>query len=323
MGYTDYISRTEANPLIPVDVSRDIIQNAAESSAFLSAARRLQNMSSRQSRMKVLNLLPTAYFLDGDTSQKQTTKVSWDNVYLTAAELAVIVPIPEAVVDDAEYDIWGEIKPHIEAAFGKAIDGAAFFGTNKPTDWPTAILTAATAKSHVLDLSTQIAAGQDLYDILMGEDGLLALVEEDGYMVTNHIAALKMKAKLRGLREKVYNGTGLVAAGAPIFQKSMSERGGYDLDGEPLSFPKNGSMDAATALMFSGDFNQAVWSSRLDMSYKVLSEAVIQGPDGAILYNLAQQDMVALRCVMRLGWALPIPVNPVAADPYPFAVLVP
>lgn len=44
---------------------------------------------------------------------KQTTRQAWDNVYLTAGELAVIVPIPEAVFDDAEMDIMGEITPRV------------------------------------------------------------------------------------------------------------------------------------------------------------------------------------------------------------------
>jgi len=54
--------------------------------------------------------------------------------------------------------------------------------------------------------------------------------------------------------------------------------------------------------------------------------AVIDDGAGNILFNLAQQDMVALRVVMRLGWALPNPVNrvnPNAATRYPFAILEP
>jgi hypothetical protein len=65
---------------------------------------------------------------------------------------------------------------------------------------------------------------------------------------------------------------------------------------------------------------------RQDITYKVLDQAVITDAAGNIVYNLAQQDMVALRAVIRLGFALPNPVNrvnPTAATRYPFAVLVP
>jgi hypothetical protein len=56
---------------------------------------------------------------------------------------------------------------------------------------------------------------------------------------------------------------------------------------------------------------------------KLLTEGVIQNPNtGDIVYNLGQQDMVALRFTMRLGFALPNPKTRVGgANGYPFAVI--
>jgi hypothetical protein len=66
---------------------------------------------------------------------------------------------------------------------------------------------------------------------------------------------------------------------------------------------------------------------RTDITTKLLTEAVIQDPTTKeIVYNLAQQDMVALRVVFRAGWAMPNPINRVnsnALTRYPFAVLKP
>ena len=40
--------------------------------------------------------------------------------------------------------------------------------------------------------------------------------------------------------------------------------------------------------------------------------------------SLMENDCVALRAVIRLGWALPKPVNPISGvNYYPFAVLEP
>ena len=78
------------------------------------------------------------------------------------------------------------------------------------------------------------------------------------------------------------------------------------------------------ALMLAGDFKQLVYAIRQDITYKVLDQAVIQDAGGNTIYNLAQQDMVALRAVMRLGFALPNPINRLqgtAANRSPFAVL--
>ena len=56
----------------------------------------------------------------------------------------------------------------------------------------------------------------------------------------------------------------------------------------------------------------------------MLDQAVISDAQGHIIHNLAQQDMVALRCVMRLGWQLPNPVTQIGGvSRYPFAVLTP
>lgn len=310
MPFNSQITRTDSSALIPEDVSREIIQGAVEQSAVLRLARRLPNMSRAQQRMPVLSAMPAAYFVNGDTGLKQTTEMAWSNKYLNVEEIAVIVPIPEAVLDDADYDIWGEVRPRIEAAIGLVIDRAILFGTNAPAAWPDDILTGATAAGHVVSVANFI----DIYDAIMGVGGALSLVEADGYMVNGHVADASMKARLRGLRD---------ANGVPIFSRSMQEGNRYELDGEPMIFPANGSMNAATALMFSGDWNQLVYAMRQDITYKLLTEAVIQDNAGAIIYNLPQQDMVALRAVVRLAWQLPNPinnVNPTEATRYPFAV---
>lgn len=308
------IDRTGATALIGEDAAREIIQGVPENSAVLSLFRRLPNMTKAQQRLPVLSLYPSAYFVTGDTGLKQTTKVAWENKYLDAEELAVIIPIPEKVLDDADYDIWGEVKPRIMEALGVAIDAAVLHGTNAPASWPDDLVAAALAAGNSVALGT----GADIYDDIMGEGGVLSLVEDDGFMVTGHIGAMTMKAKLRGLRD---------TSGQPIFVRTIQEKTPYQLDGEPIFFPKNGALDPAAALLISGDFNQAVYSIRQDVTTKLLTEATIYDTNGqTVLYALAQMDMVALRVVMRLAWQVPNPINrmePTAADRYPFAVLTP
>jgi len=114
------------------------------------------------------------------------------------------------------------------------------------------------------------------------------------------------------------------ADGQPIFTRSMQDRTRYELDGSPVFFPTDGSIVAASGLDIGGDWQQLVYAMRQDMTYKILTEAVIQDAAGNIIYNLAQQDMVALRAVMRLGFALPNPINAMNetdATRFPFSVL--
>lgn len=201
-----------------------------------------------------------------------------------------------------------------------AIDGAVQYGTNIPATWTTnlgaaGIVAGALAASQGISL----AAYTDMYEAILGEtaagvSGLFGLVEEDGYMVTGSIAHLTMKRKLRNVRD---------SDGGLIFSTNMQQAGAYLLDGAPCMFPLNGAV-SSTYYLLSGQWNQLVYSIRQDITYKVLDQAVIQDGTGAIVYNLAQQDMVALRAVMRLGFALPNPINRVqgtAASRFPFAYL--
>lgn len=313
MPFNSVINRTDAQALMPEEVQREIVKNVAEASAVMRVARRLPNMSRKQRRIPVLASLAQAYFVNGDTGLKQTTEMEWTNKYIDAEEIAAIVPIPENVLDDADYDLWSEVRPSIEEALGQTFDRAVLFGTNAPNIWPDDLLTGATAAGHAVTLGT----GTDLYDDILAEDGIVAKVEEDGYMVNGHLSSLAMRAKLRGLRD---------ANGQPLFVQSMQTGAGYLLDNAPLIFPRNGSMDASQALMFAGDWDQLVFAIRQDVTFKILDQAVIQDAGGNIIHNLAQQDMVALRVVMRIGWQLPNPINRLnenEATRYPFSVLLP
>lgn len=311
-AYNSKIDRTGTEALIPEDASRDIIQGVPKYSAVMQLATKAPNMPTNQRRIPVLSTLPTAYFVNGDTGLKQTSEQSWENKFFDAEELAVIIPIPEAVLDDANYDIWGEVKPRIMEAMGIAFDQAVLFGINAPASWPKDILASATAASNAVALGT----GKDLYDDLLGENGVISLVEQDGYMATGHISAMSMRGKYRGLRD---------TTGQPLFKPTMQSSTSYELDGAPIFFPENGSMLADKALQFSGNFKQIVYAMRQDITYKILTEAVIQDNTGAIVYNLAQQDMVALRAVMRLAWQVPNPINRLnpTETRYPIAVLTP
>lgn len=309
---TNIINRTDLSGLIPEPVTRQIIQGVTEGSAVLQMGRRLPNMTSKTETMNVLDMLPTAYFVNGDNGMKQTTKMKWDKKRIYAEEIAVIVPIPEAVLDDADYDIWGEVRPRLVEAFGKVIDSAILFGTNKPASWRDSVLDTCKKAGSV------VAATPYIYDDIMAESGVIAKVEESGYFINGFMSAIQMRAKLRGLKD---------LNGVPLFKSDMQGATPYALDGSPMYFPRNGAFDTTKALMFAGDWTELVYSIRQDITFKIFDQGVVQDPsDNSIVYNLMQNDMVALRAVMRLGWEIPNPksaYNDNIANPCPFAVYAP
>lgn len=288
------IDRTRAEALIREQVVATIFQDAPKNSTVMQLGRKLPNMTSKQTRVPVLSMLPLAYWVNGDTGFKQTSRQAWENVYLTAAELAVIVPIPEAVIADSDFDILGEVTPRVNEAVGQRVDQAILFGVNRPSEWQNDIITAARQAGNNVP-------GGITYDTLMGENGLLSKVENCGYAVDGVVAAMTAKASLRGIKDE---------NGHPLYTKDMQGATPYALDGAPMFFPENGSFDTSVARMVAGNFKQLVYSIRQDIDVKLLDQAVIQDPaTKEIVFNLAQQDMIALRVTFRMGWALPNPAT--------------
>ena len=306
----DAILRSKAEALIKEQITNTIMQDTPKNSIVMQLGKRLPNMTSQQTRVPVLSMLPMAYWVNGDTGYKQTSQQAWDNVYLDAGELAVIVPIPEAVVNDASFDIVGEVIPRVQEEIGAKVDQAILFGINRPVNWQSDIFTMARQAGNNV-------TGGITYDTLLGTEGLFSKVEKAGYAVDGVVAAMTGRAAMRGIKDD---------AGRPIFVTDMQGATRYALDGAPMYFPENGSFDVSVAQMIAGNWSQLVYSIRQDIQTKILTEAVIQNPaTKEITHNLAQQDMIALRVTFRMGWALPNPatrLNPDRAN-VPFAYIEP
>ena len=156
------INRADLAGLIPEPVTKEIFQGVVENSAVLRLGRKLPNMTAKTQSINVLDMLPLAYWVDGDTGFKQTSSQAWEKKKLYAEELAVIIPIPEAVLDDSNYDIWGEVKPRIVEAMGRRIDDAVLFGNGAPSTWRDSIVDTA------VNAGCSVTLGADLFqDILV------------------------------------------------------------------------------------------------------------------------------------------------------------
>lgn len=305
------ISRSAGtDPLVPEPFAAEVIKEMPKASAALSLCRRAR-MSTKTNRQPVLSLLPEAYWVAGDTGLKQTSKADWENLELVAEELAVIVPVPEAYIADSGIPIWDEVRPIVAEAFGRKLDQAVLFGTSKPATWTSAaIVPGAIAKNNDVEKGTGADLGIDIAS--MGQ-----LLAGQGYSLNAFASAPGFNWELVSARS---------AQGTPIYGSGdLSQGVPSTIYGRRNSEIENGSWDAASALLVGGDFNKAIIGMRQDITFKVFTEGVITDDAGVVLLNLMQQDSVAMRFVMRVGYALANPVSPLAdiADRFPFAVLTP
>ena len=337
------IPQTGYGALIPEDFSREIFKGIVNKSAAMQLFPH-RTMSRMQQRIPVVSALPSAYWVAGDTGIKQTTAVQWLNKWLIAEELAVIVPIPEKLLDDVDYDLWDEIRPLLEEAIAIALDEAVFFGVGKPASWPTAVVPASIAAGN------SVVRGASAVDIADDLNNVMTTVEVDGYAPNGWWMRPQFKAALRGLRDQqnqfLFLPEGPANVGVANNDALAVNRGGTTglrrtnggtragmVFGEPafisyagLSGFTNATTGQTTQVeAVTGDFTQGILGVRQDLTFKMLDQSVIQDNTGAIVFNLAQQDLVAMRVTCRYAFQVPNPVSriqPQEGNRYPFAVLL-
>lgn len=328
MPYSNIIARSGSNPpamiaddasaLIKEDVAQEIIQGVLVKSAVLQLMS-TRDMGTKQTRLPVLSAKPISYFVSGDTGLKQTTEVNWTNVYLNAEEVACIVPIPQALLDDASYDLWAALKPQIIESMAIALDNAVLFGVNAPSSWPSSVAVGAVAAANTVTRGAGVDVAADL-------NTAMSTVEADGYVNDGWVIRPTLKGVLRGLRAATTNelifqsetqGVEKATFGGYIWgERAFISMAGF------TAFNSIGGAGYYEAI--TGDWSQGIIGIRQDITMKVFDTGVLTDAGGLVTYNLLQQDMVALRVVARYGYAVPNPVNlvqPVAASRWPWAVV--
>lgn len=327
-GYTSKVTRSAFNEL-PVDVQRDVIQSVVEESAVLRLAQR-KLMPSHSITMPALATFPDAYWLNGatraaeDVKEKQTTTMTWSGVDLTAAEIAVMVPISDALVQDELFNILGELKPRIAESIGVAIDNAALWGDNKPTLWSgganVGIYDLAVTAGNVVTPATTVE-GDSTPDLGQQFGYAAQLLAEDGFDPSGFAVRAGLKWRLRNLRDSV---------GQQIYQGATTGFAGPQpaaLFGEELYEVKNGAWDNARAVGILGDWSNAMVGIRQEMTFSIHRDGVIHDPaTGLVTYNAVEQDGFILRCAMRVAFATTNPVtrlNTNSSTRSPWAVVTP
>jgi HK97 family phage major capsid protein len=248
MPYDSIISRTDASALIPPEQVAEVVKF------------RQVNMGTKLSSVPVLSAAPTAYFVQGDTGLKQTTEAAWQGVNLTAEEIAALIPIPIAVLDDASIDIWAELRPALAEAVGRVLDLAVFLGTDKPSSWPEAIVPAASAAGNVEAGGATPAEGGIAEDL----NQLLGVVEADGFDPSALALSRPLRAVLRSARDTSGQKLADVTSGS--------------YEGVPVAWAGSGVLGTAKAL--AGDFTMGIIGMRQDMRLEIRTAPWCRTPPG-------------------------------------------
>lgn len=304
------ITKADALALLARQDINEIIKPATSQSVALASFRNIR-MSAGTARMPVLASLPTAGFVNQYDStanpvvegKKPTSKVSWTNKELVAEEIAVIVPVHENILADSNFDIWGEVRPLVAQEFGRILDEAIFFGTNKPATWlDPALIPGAVAAGNVVTEGAGVDLAEDFNEAF-------GVVEDDGFDVNSAFTGRFLRRELRGLRDDT---------GQPIYLDALRSDGSTaSIYGQDLRYFTRGGWDRDEAIALVGDSSSVVIGIREDMQVKLLDQATVGG------INLAEQDMVALRFKFRVAFATAFSTAGGDVTDYPFAVITP
>lgn len=293
--------------MLPDQIINEIIMEAPKTSIMMSRAKKAR-LSAKKAKQPVLATLPDAYWVNGDTGMKQTTSSTWKNTTITAEELAVIVPIPDALIDDADVPLWGEVKPLLVEAIGKKVDDAALFGVDKPESWPISVIDSAIAAGNKVVRGSAGDLGQDVAE-------LGRKLAKQGFGMNGFATMPGMQWELVGLRNK---------NGDPIYSQSLSNSPVSGLYGYPLNEADNGCWDESKAELLAADWSKFIVGIRQDITFDLFNEGVISDNEGKVILNLMQQDTKALRVVFRVGFQAAVPITRVGTGvKYPAGIIVP
>lgn len=307
--------------VVPDQIVNEIIQTATESSVLLQRGRTVR-MTSKRYKQPVLASLPDAKWvneakkphIDKD-SLKQTTEIGFEPLVMTAEEMAIIVPIPDSLVDDANVPLWSVVRPLVAEAIGRKLDQAGIFGIDKPESWPEALVPAALGvgnkvpefeKDTVKDLGQAVAMGGQL-------------LAQQGFAANGFLSEPGLQWKLIGLRSE--NGFSIYTPARDLAPGNPSGLYGY-----PLNEVVNGAWDSKEAVLVGADWSKVMIGVRQDVTYDVFREGVISDDSGKVLLNLLQQDASALRVVFRVAYQVANPITRVQPDPkkrFPAFVVTP
>ncbi|MFR4583218.1 phage major capsid protein [Clostridium cadaveris] len=266
---------------VPIEISKEIIKNIKDRASMLNVCK-LESMASDKKTLPRLSDSGSATWVN-EGEAIGTTVPKFDYPQLKAKKLAIIIPITKEKINDSVTAVLNEVKQAIADSFAAAIDKATIFGTDSPFD--TNLITA---------IGTQKITATANFDTDLSN--AMGLVEDNKYNCSNVLMGVNQKKVLRALaNDNKYKGS--------ITLNSVYET--------PIEFVRD--FDATKALAITGDFSKAVIGTREDITYEILKEATIKNSDQTTL-NLAQQDMIAVKATMRLGF--------VVVDPKAFSAVV-
>jgi HK97 family phage major capsid protein len=233
----------------------------------------------------------------GEGQAKRSTQPTFDVVTQTLKKLAAIVPMTEEIIEDSTINLTALVAELFAEAVAKEEDLQFFAGTGAP--W-TGILNNGLV--NVVNTATDDPADITADDLLALVDATPTSVIDGAKFYMNRT----VYSKIRTLREGVGTGTYIVqppTAGGP------ASMWGYPVELSDAFTPVSTTGQDVPFVLFGNLKKTAIFGDKQQLRVKMLDQATVNNTTNNGTLNLAQQDMIALRIVERVGYVLALPTG--------------
>lgn len=261
---------------LPVDVSREIMQKAQESSAVMSLARKIE-LPGRGAAINVITSDPEAAWV-GETSSKPVSNPGLQTKIMRAYKLAVIVPFSDEFRRDVS-SLYDALIQRLPGALAKKFDETVFGNGDKPGD----------DFDNFATITAQSLAS-DVYGGLVAADTDIALHGgiANGYAISPQMKGILLAAVDGNER--------------PLFINSVAEGAIPMILGNPTKIAKGAFKSGSPATVgVVGDWTQAMYGTVEGVKIGYSADATLDLGGGSSI-NLFQQNMFAVKAEIEVGF---------------------
>lgn len=268
------INRTNVD--LPVELSREIIQKAKDTSAIMSLARQI-TLPGRGEAINVITGDPEAAWV-GETAAKPVSTPGLATKVMRGYKLAVIVPFSNEFRRDLA-SLYEACVDRLPSAFAKKFDATVFGNGDAPgSDFDT--FASITAQS----------LASDVYQGLVAADTDVAL---HGGVINGYAISPQMKGLLLAATDQNHR---------PLFINSVAEGAVPMILGAKTVVTKGAFVQGTPNVVgVAGDWTQAMWGTVEGIKIDFSSDATLD-IDAEHKINLFQQNMFAVRAEIEVGF---------------------
>lgn len=278
-------SSDSAGTFVPDEISRELNMLIRDASCVESLAKHLPMKRSTLQRRKQGTGVD-GYWV-GSMEVKTKDAPTFEPYELVAKKMAVIIPLEDELIEDADSDIAAIFTEDVVGAFAEALDETYMGYRVSPFDDN---LTDNTPAGNTIAFGTEVDLAGD-FSLAM------AALEANAFEATGAITHPRAKHIMRNMRDE---------QNRPLFVEDLTGPvPRYSFWGVPVCFTRqveiDGSPEAFELLMFYKPY--VIIGDRLSLSVSVSNEATLTyGTDDPV--NLWEQDMSAYRFLLRKGFVV-------------------